>query len=180
MPEHGQADEHLLTAAGRGDTEAFAELVNRHQAWAWRLSFRFLGEKQNAEDVVQDAFLRLLQAAPRFRPRAAFRTYFYRIITRLCLDQARKKGPIVTDDLPEAPDPDPDPASKIMNHEMSAAVRAALDKLPVNQRMAVVLRYYDDLGYRDISETMQISPKAVERLLSRARTHLRTLLPDQK
>jgi RNA polymerase sigma-70 factor (ECF subfamily) len=180
LPELGQADEHLLIAAGRGDSEAFAELVNRHQAWAWRLAFRFLGEKQNAEDVVQEAFIRLLQAAPRFRPRAAFRTYFYRIITRLCLDLARKKRPIDTDDLPEAPDPAQDPASKFMNHEMSAAVRAALDKLPATQRMAVVLRYYDDLGYRDIAETMQISPKAVERLLSRARTRLQILLPGQK
>lgn len=180
MPEHGNAEEYLIAAAGRGDPEAFAELVRRHQAWAWRLAYRYLGEKQNAEDVVQEAFLRLLQAAPRFSPRAAFRTYFYRIITRLCLDQARKKRPIVTDDLPEALDPDPGPVGKIMNHEMSAAVRAALDKLPANQRMAVVLRYYDDLGYRDIAEALQISPKAVERLLSRARARLRTLLPGQK
>jgi hypothetical protein len=63
-----------------------SKLVNRHQAWAWRIAYRFLGETQNTEDVVQKAFLRLLlQAAPRFSPRAAFRTYCYRIITRFLL-----------------------------------------------------------------------------------------------
>lgn len=177
MDEHGRTDEHLLAATGRGDREAFAELVNRHQAWAWRIAFRFLGDTHNAEDVVQEAFLRLLPAASRFRPKARFRSYFHRIITRLCLDQVRKKHPTYTDHgLPEAPDPDPDPASQIIHREMSAAVRAALDQLPANQRMAVVLRYFEDLDYRGIAEAMQVSPKAVERLLSRARKRLRTLL----
>jgi RNA polymerase sigma-70 factor, ECF subfamily len=176
LSEHAIPDERLLAASGQGDSEAFAELVNRHQAWAWRLAYRFLGETQNTEDVVQESFLRLLQAAPRFSPRAAFRTYFYRIITRLCLDQARKKHPIYMDCMPDASDPDPDPASQLMHREMSATVRAALAKLPVNQRMAVVLRYYEGLDYRGIVEAMQISPKAVERLLSRARQRLRALL----
>jgi len=177
LSKQGQADEHLLAAVGQGDQAAFTELVNRHQAWAWRIAFCFLGQTQSAEDVVQEAFLRLLRAAPRFIPKAAFRTYFYRIITRLCLDQARKKHPIYTDCLPDASDPAPDPASLIMHREMSSAVRAALDKLPANQRIAVVLRYYEDLDYRSIAEAMQISPKAVESLLSRARNRLRTLLP---
>ena len=177
MPEHVNEDERLLLAAGRGDLEAFAELVNRHQAWAWRIAYRFFGESQNAEDVVQEAFLKLLQAAPRFDPRAAFRTYFYRIITRLCLDQARKKHPTYMDSLPDAPDPGPNAVDQIVHREMSLAVRAALDRLPHNQRMAIVLRYDEDLDYRGIAEALQISTKAVERLLSRARKRLRLLLP---
>jgi RNA polymerase sigma-70 factor (ECF subfamily) len=76
LPERLNEDERLLLAAARGDLEAFAELVDRHQAWAWRIAYRFFGEYQNAEDVVQEAFLKLLQAAPRYSPRAAFRTYF--------------------------------------------------------------------------------------------------------
>jgi RNA polymerase sigma-70 factor (ECF subfamily) len=127
LPETAIEDQPLLLAAGRGDLEAFAELVGRHQTWAWRIAWRFLGEPQKAEDVVQDAFLKLLQAAPRFDPRAAFRTYFYRIITRLCLDQVRKKDPIYSDLLPNPPDYGPDPAEQIMYREMSAAVRAALE-----------------------------------------------------
>lgn len=176
MAEHGSADESLLAAAGQGNMEAFAELVNRHQGWAWRLAFRFLGEAQISEDVVQEAFLRLFRAAPRFSPRAAFRTYFYRIIARLCLDQARKKHPRFTDRPPEPADPAPDAAGRIIEQETSAAVRAALDELPDNQRMAVVLRYYEALDYRSIGETLEISPKAVERLLARARMRLGVLL----
>jgi len=179
LPEHATEDEHLLLAAGRGDLDAFAEIVKRHQTWAWRIACRFLGQTQNAEDVVQEAFLRLLQAAPRYDPRAAFRTYFYRIITRLCLDQAEKKHPFYTDCPPDIPDPGPDPAAQIMHRETSAAVRAALDRLPANQRMAVVLRYHEDLNYIGIAEAMQISAKSVERLLSRARKRLRKLLPAQ-
>jgi RNA polymerase sigma-70 factor, ECF subfamily len=169
-------DERLLQAAGQGDIEAFAALVNRHQAWAWRIAYRFIGEAQSAEDVVQDAFLKLLQAARRFEPRAAFRSYFFRIITRLCLDQAKKKHPTYTDRLPETTDPGPDAAAQMIDHEVSAAVRSALDALPGNQRMAVVLRYYEDLDHRGIAEALQVSTKAVERLLSRARKRLRTLL----
>jgi RNA polymerase sigma-70 factor (ECF subfamily) len=90
LPDPETADEALLQATGRGDLTAFAELVNRHQAWAWRIAWRFLGEAQNAEDLVQEAFLRLHRAAARYERRAAFRMYFYRIITRLCLDRARK------------------------------------------------------------------------------------------
>ena len=177
MPEHVSQDERLLLATGRGDLEAFAELVGRHQAWAWRIAYRFLGESQYAEDIVQKAFLKLLQAAPRYSPRAAFRTFFYRIITGLCLDQIRKKHPISMDSLPDAPDPGPNATDQIIHREMALAVRAALDKLPPNQRMAIVLRYYEDLDYRGIAEAMQISAKAVERLLSRARKRLQLLLP---
>ena len=123
MPEHGPADEHLLVATGRGDPEAFAELVDRLYPGPGALP-TVSWAKQNVEHGVLEAFLRLQQAAPRFIPRAAFRTYFYRIITRLCLDQAWKMHPIHTDYVPDASVPDPDPSSLIMHREMSAAVNA--------------------------------------------------------
>jgi RNA polymerase sigma-70 factor (ECF subfamily) len=176
LPDPEPADERLMLAAGRGDLTAFAALVNRHQAWAWRIAWRFLGEAQNAEDVVQEAFLRLHQAAARYDQRAAFRTYFYRIITRLCLDHARKKHPLYLDSLPDEPDPGPDAAEIMIQRQRADAVRAALDSLPPNQRMAVVLRYDEGLDYRQIAAALETSPKAVERLLSRARDRLRSLL----
>jgi RNA polymerase sigma-70 factor (ECF subfamily) len=176
LPDPETADEALLQAIGRGDLAAFAELVNRHQAWAWRIAWRFLGEAQNAEDVVQEAFLRVHQAAARYDRRAAFRTYFYRIITRLCLDCVRKKRPVYLDSLPDEPDPAPDAAEIMIQRQRADAVRAALDSLPPNQRMAVVLRYDEGLDYRQIAAALETSPKAVERLLSRARDRLRSLL----
>ncbi|MEW6219361.1 MAG: sigma-70 family RNA polymerase sigma factor [Thermodesulfobacteriota bacterium] len=169
-------DELLLTTAGAGDGEAFAELVRRHQGWAWKIAYRFLGHRQEAEDVVQDAFLRLLAAARRYQPDSPFRTYFHRIVIRLCLDRAKKKKPLPLETMPEATDPRPASVDELVRLETAAAVRAALAALPEAQRMAVVLRYYDELNYQEIAVTMETTPKAVERLLARGRDGLRKVL----
>ena len=180
MPDYPENDESLLQAAGSGNMEAFEELVRRHQGWAWQITYRFFGEKEQAADVVQDAFIRLLQASPRYQPRAKFRTYFHRIITRLCLDQAKKKRLPELDTVPDIFDPAPDAAAELMRRETAAAVRNALDTLAPNQRMAIVLRYYEGLDYREIANAMGITPKAVERLLARGRKRLVAVLQEQK
>ena len=76
-----------------GDLAAFEELVRRNQGGAWALAWRFLGDAAEAQDIVQEAFLRIYKAAPRYRPTAAFRTYLYRVVARLCLDWKAKKRP---------------------------------------------------------------------------------------
>jgi RNA polymerase sigma-70 factor (ECF subfamily) len=93
LPDCPDSDEFLLQAIGRGDLAAFSRIVERHQTWAWRVAHRFTGNEEDASDIVQEAFLRLLDASARYRPTAKFRTYFYQIISRLCLDQARKSTP---------------------------------------------------------------------------------------
>lgn len=165
-----------MQAAGSGDLEAFEEIVRRHQGWAWQIAFRFFGQKEPAADVVQDAFIRLLEASGRYRPTAKFRTYFYRIISRLCLDRAKKKKTVELEVMPNMPDPAPGAAEKLIHRETAAAVRTALDDLAPNQRMAIVLRYYEDLNYREIADALEITPKAVERLLARGRKRLRDSL----
>ena len=171
------SDESLLQAVGRGDLEAFEELVRRRQAWAWKIAYRFLGQKSEAEDVVQEAFIRLMKAADRYRPSACFTTYFYRIITRLCIDRAKQKKKPALETIPDsADDTAPDAATELIRRETADAVRSALDTLAPNQRMAIVLRYYEELNYRDIAAVLEITPKAVERLLSRGRKRLRTIL----
>ena len=169
-------DEDLMLAAGRGDSLAFEEIVRRHQRAAWNVAWRFLGDAEEAEDVVQDAFLNLLQAAARYRPAAPFRSYLFRIVTRLCLDRARKKHPIYTYALPDVADPAPTASEALLAAERAQAVRQALDSLPANQRMAVILKYYEGLSYADIAASMGVSVKAVERLLARARDTLQSLL----
>jgi RNA polymerase sigma-70 factor (ECF subfamily) len=170
------SNEILMLAAGKGDLDAFEEIVRRHQAWAWNLAYRFLGQEEEAEDVVQDAFLRLFDASGRYRPNASFQTYFYQIITRLCLDRARKKQPLYVEAIPDSPDPGPDAGEMMVRSETAAAMQAALDALPPNQRMAIVLRYYENLNYQEIAAALEISPKAVERLLARGRESLRPIL----
>jgi RNA polymerase sigma-70 factor (ECF subfamily) len=175
-PEPQIPDETLLEASGNGDRQAFGELVRRHQSWAWAVACRFLGSREEAEDIVQTAFIKLLAASGRYRRTARFRTFFHVIISRLCLDHARRRKAARADDLPEPADPSPGQEEALMASQDAARVRRALDALPPRQRMAVVLRYYEGLGYGEMAMVLETSRKGVERLLSRGRDALREKL----
>jgi len=179
LSDSADSDEMLMQAVGKGDLKSFEQIVERHQTWSWGVAFRFIGNEDEAADIVQDAFLRLLDAAGRYRPEAKFRTYLYQIISRLCLDRVKKKQPVLLTTIPDTPDPGLAVSEAMIRRETSAAVRSALDGLPPNQRMAVVLRYYEDLNYEDIASALETTPKAVERLLARGRQCLRGLLENR-
>ena len=172
------SDEEFMLAAGKGDLHAFEQIVLRHQTSAWNVAYRFLGDREDAADVVQNAFLRVLDAAPRYRPVAPFPAYLYRIVTHLCLDHTRKLRPLCLEDPPDTVDDAPSPLEALIDDERSRAVQAALKDLPSNQRAAVVLRYYGNLGYREIAVALGTSTKAVERLLARGRAGLETRLAE--
>ncbi len=166
------SDEELMTAVSAGDLSAFEQIVVRHQTSAWQAAYRFLGDAIEAEDVAQEAFLKILHAGFRYRPTATFRTYLYRVITRLCLDYAQKKRPYYTQALPDLADGHPSPMDVLTLREHKQRIRQALDILPPKQRMAAILRYYDGLSYAEIALALETSAKAVERLLARARAAL--------
>lgn len=168
-------DEELMLAAGRGDLNAFGQLVERHQTSAWNAAFRFLGNAADAEDIAQEAFLRVLDAAPRYRATAKFRTFLYRVLTRLCIDFSRRKV-IGVSNVESAIDPRTGPVESVIGDERAREVRKALMALPDRQRMAVVLRYYENLGHQEIAAALGTTAKGVERLLSRARSLLEPLL----
>jgi len=170
-------DEQLMSRVAEGDLDAFNELVRRHQHTAWGIAHRFLGDPAEAEDLAQEAFLRILAAAPRYKPSAAFSTYLYRIVTRLCIDHTRKKHPIFTNTLPETVDSSPDPITALIQKDRDALIRKALDALPSRQRMVVILKYDEGLRYAEIARAMGTTVKAVERLLNRARKTLQKRLP---
>jgi len=173
---HQASDEELMRAAARGDLDAFEQIVLRYQHLAWRAAYRFLDDPTEAEDVSQEAFLKILEAAPRYRPVASFRSYFYRILTRLCIDSARKKRPATFGDPPEVPDPFSDSWKSLVAKETGALVQAALDSLGPNQKAAMILRHYEGLSYAEIAEILTVTPKAVERLIGRARAALQSRL----
>lgn len=179
MLDSGASDELLVQATGQGDLESFKQIVERHQTWAWRIAYRFIGNEDDASDIVQEAFLRLLDASEHYRPTAKFRTFFYQIISRLCFDRAKKKQPLFLGTIPDAPDPRPSVTDAMMRHEAAVTVRAALDGLSPNQRMAIVLRYYEDLNYEEIASALETTTKAVERLLARGREGLRATLGNR-
>jgi len=172
-------DEKLMLAVGKGDLGAFEELVLRHQRFVWAIAYRFLGDRAEAEDIAQKAFLKLLEATPRYCPTAGFRTYLYRIAIRLCIDYARKKRPILSEEIAEQADRSINPAANLIVKERAAEIRRAMDRLPPRQRMAVILKYYEGLSYADIARAMGITVKAVERLLDRARRALRFRLSQK-
>ena len=172
------SDEELMRAVGSGDLNAFEQIVLRHQKSAWHIAYRFLGDRTTAEDVAQEAFLKILEAAERYRPTARFRTYLHRVVTRVCLDHARKRQPAYVEDLSAAAARSPSPPDAVGSQERDEAVRKALNTLPPNQRMAVVLRYFEGLSGREIAAAMQVSVKGVERLLARARRALEVLLEE--
>lgn len=177
-PKGTPTDESLMAAVGRGDLGAFEHLILRHQSAAWNAAFRFVGDEAEAEDITQEGFLKVLAAAPRYEPIAKFRTYLYRVISRLCLDHAQKKRPVYVDVLPDAIDPRPAPYEVLSLIERSRVVRQALEMLPPNQRMAVILRFYDGLSYSEIASCLASTTKAVERLLARARVTLQEELQE--
>jgi len=175
-------DEELMMAVRDGDPAAFEQIVVRRQADAWKAAYRFTGDAVEAEDLAQEAFLRILDAAGRYKHTATFRTYLFRVLTRLCLDHVRKKRPIPIDPLPQAADGLASPPSQVDLKERDKLIQTALDALPADYRMAVVLRYFEGLSGTEMAVAMGRSEKAVERLLSRARSalepQLRGLLGD--
>ena len=167
-----RSDEDLMLAVSEGDLAVFEQLVLRHQNGAWRVAYRYTGDATEAEDLAQEAFLRILDAAPRYKPTATFRTYFYRVLTRLCLDHRRKKRPVLADPFPTTEDRSPSPSQQASRAERDAAIQVALAALPARQRTATILRYFEGLSGSETAEALGVSPKAVERLLARARESL--------
>jgi RNA polymerase sigma-70 factor (ECF subfamily) len=161
-----------MSAVAGGDLDGFEEIVLRHQAEAWRVAWRFTGDAAEAEDLVQEAFMRILDAAARYSPTASFRTYLFRILKRLCIDHARRLRPSIMDRLPETTDGAPSPSHQADLAERQVLIRSALDELLPGQRMAVVLRYFVGLSGAQMAEAMGRSVKSVERLLARARASL--------
>jgi len=167
-------DEELVSWSAGGDRRAFDEIVSRHGPFALRTAARIVPDRAVAEDIVQDAMVRAWNQCDRFDPgRAQFRTWLYRIVVNLCIDQRRR---VVPDPLPEtfdAADPGA-PADQILAaSERNNALVAALRTLPERQRAAMTLVYDEGVSGAEAARILGLSAKAVERLLARARSTLR-------
>lgn len=172
------SDEQLMMRAAEGDMDAFEELVQRHQRVSLNVAYRFLADAAQAEDIVQEAFLRVLAAASRYRPAAGFRTYLYNVIWHLCVDHYRKRRPQSLDLLPAREDPSAGPAELAAAQERAALVREAVGALPPRQRMALVLKHFEGLSYQEIGRALDCSPTAVDALLVRAKRKLKDRLRE--
>jgi RNA polymerase sigma factor (sigma-70 family) len=143
------------------------------------LGARMLGDPREAEDVAQDAFLRIWKQAATWRPgQAKFDTWLHRVAMNLCYDRLRRRRELPTDAPPDRPDEGPAPDRGLLAAETGVRVNAALQALPERQREAIVLCHYQELGNIEAAEVMGVSVEALESLLGRGRRALRAALAD--
>jgi RNA polymerase sigma-70 factor (ECF subfamily) len=167
-------DDRLLLRIAADDSEAFAILVERHADRAYGLALRILKSAADADDVVQDSFLKLWTHRKRMDiGRAKFSTWLYRVITNRCIDLRRKPVMDDLDTAPEVADESDDAVTKMHRASMTSLLEAALAKLPDQQRIAVILSYHEAMSNAEIADVMDTSVMAVESLLKRGRQQLR-------
>jgi len=175
-PQASDAD--LLSWSGAGDRAAFDQIVVRHGCFALRVAARLLLDSSAAEDVVQEAMVKAWARADQFDAgRASFTTWLYRIVVNLCVDHRRRRRPLLLPELTREPlDPAPGLDEHVEAQQRRGALLQALQRLPVRQRTVIALVYEEGLSGAQTARILGLSPKAVERLLARARAHLRAHL----
>src|SRR5512145_1708496 len=182
MTAHQPPDETdeiaLMRAVAAGDRTAFARLMEAHGAFALALAQRLCPSTADAEEVVQEAFLRAWKVAPDWRPGAGarFRTWLYRVVLNLCLDRGRRRPFLALDDIEEPAAAEPDGLARLSEAQAGALVRAVLNDLPDRQRAALALSYLDGLPASQAAAVMQVSVTAFEALLVRGRRGVRRAL----
>ena len=166
-------DEALLARFAQGDAAAARALTQRLTPRVMAHAYRLLGQRAEAEDVSQEAMLRLWKIAPDWRAgEARVSTWLYRVVANLCIDRLRRGRGEALDQVPEPRDPGAGPAETLLDNTRAAALQEALTRLPGRQRQAVVLRDLEGLANPEIAAIMETSVEAVESLLSRGRRAL--------
>jgi RNA polymerase sigma-70 factor (ECF subfamily) len=166
-------DATLVLRVGEGDARAYRELVDRHAAQLHRFAARMLREASDAEDVVQETFLRLWQRARDYSPDARVGTWLHRITHNLAIDRLRARGrltPMTDDDEPPISAPQ---SKSLVERERRETVSRALDELPERQALAVLLVYFHERSGAEAAEILGVSEEALESLLARARRALK-------
>jgi RNA polymerase sigma factor (sigma-70 family) len=172
------ADDDLVLRAGKGDQRAVRALVSRKGPRILALAGRMLGDPAEAEDVVQEAFLRTWRFAPNWRPGVArFDTWLHRVALNLCYDRLRRRVSTVA--LPDDQlDTGPAPDRGLHARDIGRRVDLALQALSSRQREAIILCHYQELSNIEAADIMEISVEALESLLARGRRALRQALTD--
>jgi len=175
---------HLIKRFQRGDTTAFALLVEQHQDRIYNLCRRMLGHAQNAEDAAQDTFLKAYRHLGKFTPDASFSTWLYRIAVNTCLDHKKKpfweslfkKSAGGEECLRPELSHDFSPERLYEAKQMGQVLQACLDRLSPKLRAVILLRELEGCSYEEIAGVMDISPGTVKSRLARAREELRKLI----
>jgi RNA polymerase sigma-70 factor (ECF subfamily) len=176
------ADLELVEGCRRGEREAFRVLFETYKDKVYSIALRFSGDHSLAMDIAQDTFLKLYSSIGEFRGEAMFSTWVYRLVVNSCLDHKRKSWRIVpmADELLAVLRAPGDALHAVMRTEMSERVQRAVEKLPEEQRIVVVLRYTEGLAYEQIAEVLGCSMGTVASRLNRAHKALERRLANLK
>ncbi|MCK4244567.1 MAG: sigma-70 family RNA polymerase sigma factor [Candidatus Omnitrophica bacterium] len=184
------SDSEVMLRVKKGEIAAFNQILEKYQRPIINFICRFVGSREEAEEIAQEVFLRIYLARGRYRPKAKFSTYIYRIAKNLSLNSLRKKRPqIVSLDKPisgeegeierEFPNSHQiSPAEALEKKEIQLLVKKALDSLPIPQKTAIILNRYNDLSYEEIGKIMNLSLPAVKSLLHRAKENLKEKISE--
>ena len=177
----GDPDEELLARVAAGDPAAARALVARKLPRLLALAGRMLGDGTEAQDVAQEAFVRIWKQAPKWQPGAArFDTWLHRVVLNLCYDRLRRRREIAFAEPPERTYEGPAPDRGLEAADAGRRVGLALAALPDRQREAIVLCHYQELGNIQAAQLMGVSVEALESLLGRGRRALRAQLADMR
>ncbi|MVO15685.1 RNA polymerase sigma factor [Rhodobacteraceae bacterium CY05] len=182
-PDPTLSDDALLVLYANGDGRAAQELTGRLAPRCLGVAMRVLGNRAEAEDVTQEAMMRLWRMGPNWQPgQAQLSTWLYRVTMNLCIDLKRRQkgGYVDLDAVPEPEDTARSAAEQIQDGTRHDALQAALMQLPERQRQAVVLRHIEELANPEIAGIMDISIEAVESLTARGKRALAAVLANKR
>lgn len=172
------------------DRHLFASLVQEHERYLYNIAYRLCGSREEAEDLVQDALVRAYRAFRSFKPGTSFKSWLYRIVSNLYVDTLRKRSKFREESLDEpvyyedseftkmVPDQSTDPSQMVEEKAFVGEVQKALDRLPVEYRLAVILCDVEGFTYEEIADIMDCSIGTVRSRIHRGRKALRNYLHD--
>ncbi|MFZ5823156.1 MAG: sigma-70 family RNA polymerase sigma factor [Bacillota bacterium] len=181
-------DEVLVKKAQDGDRNSLSELMVRYERKTYNLAYRLMGNHADASDAAQEALVRVCLRLRNFRGDSAFSTWLFRVVTNTCLDELRRRGRLrhasLDDALPveegavprQAPDEAESPVEYAERHEIQAAVKRAINRLPDEYRVVVIMRDLQGLSYQEIAVMLGTTLGTIKSRLHRARQALRGII----
>nr|WP_156829068.1 RNA polymerase sigma factor SigW [Cohnella laeviribosi] len=177
----------LARLARKGDQRAFAEIVELYKDKLFHLANRMMSNRQEAEDIVQETFLRVYKHLDRYDENQKFSTWIYRIATNLCIDRLRKRRPVYSLDAESSdhegldgyammPSDDRTPESELLLSETQRIIHETIETLPLKYRAVMALRYFQDMSLQEISEVLEMPVTTVKTRVHRGREFLRKKL----
>ncbi len=174
-----------MVAFQQGNTTAFDQLLDKYQRPIVNFIYRFVNNSAEAEELAQEVFLRVYRARHTYEPKARFAAWIYRIATNLSIKEAGRKrrmpmwgnhhnsGDDTASDEAAFRDPVPNAEERLISSELGEVIRGAIGSLPPNEKVALLLRRYEELSYKEIAEIMSCTEAAVKTYIHRGKLHVR-------